>query len=300
MVLNKARQVLPTEHSIWVNAAKLEESQGQPKAVIEKVIRRALEILQKNGFKIKREEWLNDAILSEKSSNPLTCAAIIKETLGFSLEEEDRMRVWLEEAESCQSKGNPTTARAIYDLICSTYPHDKSSWLKAIQFESSREEEEEQSSRKDIKDACINIEPQPQTELQTQPQPQTQTEPQPQLEPQLHTRLDELLLASTANCPQEELFWLMSAKRLWRRGRVTEARELLDRGTEVLPGSEELLLARAKIEREEGEVEGAREWLRKGRERCCSVKVWVRSVKLEREEGNHGEVERLCEVCIFF
>ena len=80
---------------------------------------------------------------------------------------------------------------------------------------------------------------------------------------------------------------------------MTEARELLDRGTEVLPGSEELLLARAKIEREEGEVEAAREWLRKGRERCCSVKVWVRSVKLEREEGNYSEVERLCEVCIF-
>lgn len=230
------------------------------------------------------------------------------------------MRVWLEEAESCQTKGNPETARAIYDLICSAYPHDKASWLKAIQFEISREEEEQQTNRKDEGKAdSADTQPQPQASLaaneineSTVEREGATTELASHSENQINessvgggvgvgapadqSRLDELLLASTSNCPQEELFWLMSAKRLWRRGRVKEARELLDKGTEVLPGSEEILLARAKIEREEGEVEGAREWLRKGRERCCSVKVWLRSVKLEREEGNYEEVEKLCEV----
>jgi pre-mRNA-processing factor 6 len=32
VILNKARKSLPLEHSIWIHAAMLEESQGKPQA----------------------------------------------------------------------------------------------------------------------------------------------------------------------------------------------------------------------------------------------------------------------------
>jgi len=44
-VLNKARAALPTEPSIWVHAAKLEESEGKDIKTIETVITRGIKIL---------------------------------------------------------------------------------------------------------------------------------------------------------------------------------------------------------------------------------------------------------------
>ena len=85
-VLNKARQALPHEYSIWVHAAKLEESEGRPIKNIENIIARGMQVLAKNAVKIKREDWLNEAILAEKSSNPLTSAAIIKLTIANVIE----------------------------------------------------------------------------------------------------------------------------------------------------------------------------------------------------------------------
>lgn len=37
-VLNRARKALPQEHSIWVNAAKLEESEGSQQEKITKIL----------------------------------------------------------------------------------------------------------------------------------------------------------------------------------------------------------------------------------------------------------------------
>ena len=79
-----------------------------------------MQVLTKNSVKIKREDWINEAILAEKSSNPLTAAAIIKLTIANvieGLDEEDKQRVWLEEAEMCDHKANPLTARAIFSTL---------------------------------------------------------------------------------------------------------------------------------------------------------------------------------------
>lgn len=108
---------MPHEYSIWVHAAKLEESEGRAVKNIENIISRGMQVLKKNGVKIKREDWLNEAMLAEKSGNGLTSSAIIKLTISIvteGLDEDDKERVWLEEAEMCEHKENPLTARAIY------------------------------------------------------------------------------------------------------------------------------------------------------------------------------------------
>lgn len=47
-VLNEAREAVPTDHTIWVNAAKLEEAQGNNQ-LVDKIINRAIKKLSKNG-----------------------------------------------------------------------------------------------------------------------------------------------------------------------------------------------------------------------------------------------------------
>jgi len=49
-------------------------------------------------------------MVAEKSGNPKTSTAIINMTIGTlteGLDEDDKERVWLEEAETCENKGNP-------------------------------------------------------------------------------------------------------------------------------------------------------------------------------------------------
>ena len=101
VVLNKARQSLPQEHSIWIHAAKLEETQNQNvkdvQQTLNSIIQKAIKILNKNKVKIKREEWIQQAISCEKSKNTMTSKAIIISTIGIGLQEQDYQRIWLED-----------------------------------------------------------------------------------------------------------------------------------------------------------------------------------------------------------
>lgn len=65
-VLNKARENVPTDRQIWITAAKLEETQGNIQ-MVQIIIDRALSSLTANGVEINREQWLKDAMETEKS-----------------------------------------------------------------------------------------------------------------------------------------------------------------------------------------------------------------------------------------
>lgn len=53
-VLNRAIQNIPSDHTIWMNAAILEEAKGNKKKV-EDIVKRAFTKLQKLGVMISRE-----------------------------------------------------------------------------------------------------------------------------------------------------------------------------------------------------------------------------------------------------
>lgn len=56
-ILNKARQQIPTDASIWITAAKLEEAHGNA-AMVPKIIDRSIASLTANSVVIDREAWL--------------------------------------------------------------------------------------------------------------------------------------------------------------------------------------------------------------------------------------------------
>lgn len=66
----------------------------------------ALTSLNANMVDIKREEWIQDAEDCEKAGSTVTCKAIIKCVIGTGIEEEDRIRTWMDDADAVSRLSN--------------------------------------------------------------------------------------------------------------------------------------------------------------------------------------------------
>ncbi|KAI1812632.1 PRP1 splicing factor [Poronia punctata] len=133
-VLNRARKHCPTSHEIWIAAARLQEQLGQGEKV--NVMKRAAQVLVKESAMPKREEWITEAEKCESEGAIITCGAIIRETLGYGLDEDDdRKETWLEDARGSIDRGMYETARAIYAYALRVFPTSKTVWLAAADLE---------------------------------------------------------------------------------------------------------------------------------------------------------------------
>ncbi|KAI1381046.1 pre-mRNA splicing factor [Hypoxylon crocopeplum] len=133
-VLNKARKHCPTSHEIWIAAARLQEQLGQGEKV--NVMKRAAQVLVKESAMPKREEWIAEAEKCEQEGAIITCGAIVRETLGYGLDEDDdRKDTWLDDARASINRGMYETARAIYAYALRVFPTSKTIWLAAADLE---------------------------------------------------------------------------------------------------------------------------------------------------------------------
>lgn len=135
-VLNKARMAIPTSYEIWIAAARLQEQMGNASKV--NVMKRAVQSLARESAMLKREEWIAEAEKCEDEGAILTCGAIIRETLGYGLDEDDdRKEIWMDDAKSSIGRGKYETARAIYAYALRVFVNRKSIWLAAADLEKS-------------------------------------------------------------------------------------------------------------------------------------------------------------------
>ncbi|KAK5192067.1 U4/U6 x U5 tri-snRNP complex subunit Prp1 [Exophiala xenobiotica] len=133
-VLNKARKAVPTSHEIWIAAARLQEQIGNAAKV--NIMNRAVKALVKEGAMLKREEWIAEAEKCEEEGAVLTCGAIIRETLGYGLDEDDdRKEIFKDDAKASMSRERYETARAIYAYALRIFPTSTSLWLEAADLE---------------------------------------------------------------------------------------------------------------------------------------------------------------------
>mmetsp|Transcript_35641 Transcript_35641/g.55625 ORF Transcript_35641/g.55625 Transcript_35641/m.55625 type:complete len:924 (-) Transcript_35641:135-2906(-) len=135
-VLNQAREANRTNPQIWLTAAKLEDANGNEKAV-KNIISKAITSLNNNNVYINRSQWIAEAVKAEKSGFLATCREIIREAIGIGVEEEDRKRTWLDDAEMATEQGAIQTARNIYVHTLSIFPGKKSVWLRYAFLEKS-------------------------------------------------------------------------------------------------------------------------------------------------------------------
>jgi len=133
-VLNKARETIPTEPQIWITAAKLEEANGMLD-LVDRIIERAVRSLALHQVNMEREQWLAEAEAAERGSAPRTAQAIVRECIALGIEEEDRKRIWMEDAESFVARNCHECARAIYAHALQVFPTKKGVWVRAAQHE---------------------------------------------------------------------------------------------------------------------------------------------------------------------
>ncbi len=134
-VLNRARIANPTSFRVWIAAARLAEetSKGNPK----QIIKRAVQSLARENAMLKREEWITEAEkLETEGGAVLSLQAIIEETLGFGVDEDDdRKLLFLEDSQASIARGKFETARAINAYALRVFPTSERLWKFATEFE---------------------------------------------------------------------------------------------------------------------------------------------------------------------
>lgn len=131
-VINKARKAVPTSHEVWIAGARLQEQMSRPV----NIMGRAIKSLRDNSAMLKREEWITEAEKCEEEGAILTCGAIIRETLGYGLDEDDdRKEIWADDAKQSISRERFETARAIYAYALRVFVNSSSLWKSAAGLE---------------------------------------------------------------------------------------------------------------------------------------------------------------------
>jgi pre-mRNA-processing factor 6 len=146
-VLNKARKAIPTSHDIWIAAGRLleQEAYSNPDstldhrekqlAMVDKTIEAGVRELRRHQVFLTREQWLKEAENCEEDGSLRTCESIVRATVSMEIEEEDRLDIWMGDAESAGGRGKVGTARAILAYALKVFPDRKNLWWKAAELE---------------------------------------------------------------------------------------------------------------------------------------------------------------------
>jgi pre-mRNA-processing factor 6 len=306
-VLNAARKAVPTSHEIWIAAARLQEQMGTFDKV--NVMKRAVQSLARENAMLKREEWIEEAQRCEEEGAILTCGGIIRETLGWGLDEDDdRKDIWMEDAKSSIARGKYETARAIYAYALRVFVNRRSIWLAAADLERNHGDKEAlwQVLEKAV-EAC------PQSEelwLQLAKEKWQSGE--------IDDARRVLGRAFNQN-PNNEDIWLAAVKleadakqtdqarellatarreagtdRVWVKsvaferqlGNVDDALDLVNQGLQLYPKADKLWMMKGQIYEAQNKFPQAREAYGTGTRACPkSVPLWLLASRLEEKAG---------------
>ncbi|KAF2405253.1 putative Pre-mRNA-splicing factor prp1 [Trichodelitschia bisporula] len=306
-VLNKARRAIPTSYEVWIAACRLEE-QTSNGAMVRKVMERGIKSLAKESAMLKREEWIAEAEKAESEGAYGTCNAIIENTLGWELEEDDdRKDIWLNDAKDCINRGRFETARAIYAYALRVFVNKKSVWQAAADLEYSHGTREKLLS---ILDKAVEACPQS-DELWLQLAK----------EKRKNDEIDDarLVLAKAFQQNPSENIWLAAVKleadsndfdqarelltrarqeagtdRVWIKSVAFErqlenhgaALDLVNQGLQIYPNCAKLWMMKGQIYEAKGMVPKAREAYNTGTRACPkSVPLWLLASRIEEKAG---------------
>ncbi|KAJ7948291.1 Pre-mRNA-processing factor 6 [Quillaja saponaria] len=282
-VLNRARERLPKEPAIWITAAKLEEANGNT-SMVGKIIERGIRALQREGLVIDREAWMKEAEAAERAGSVATCQAIIHNTIGIGVEEEDRKRTWVADAEECKKRGSIETARAIYAHALTFFLTKKSIWLKAAQLEKSHGTRESLDA---LLRKAVTYRPQAEVLWLMGAKEKWLAGDVPAAR--------AILQEAYAAIPNSEEIWLAAFKLEFENHEPERARMLLAKARER-GGTERVWMKSAIVERELGNIHEERMLLSQGLERFPSFfKLWLMLGQLEERLGRLAKAKEAYE-----
>ncbi|PYI29396.1 putative mRNA splicing factor [Aspergillus indologenus CBS 114.80] len=306
-VLNAARKAVPTSHEVWVAAARLQEQMGTSEKV--NVMKRAVQSLARENAMLKREEWIAEAEKCEEEGAILTCGAIIRETLGWGLDEDDdRKDIWMEDAKASIARGKYETARAIYAYALRVFVNRRSIWLAAADLERNHGSKEAlwQVLEKAV-EAC------PQSEelwlqlakekwqlgeiddarrvlgraFNQNPNNEDIWLAAVKLEADADQTAQARELLSTARREAgTDRVWVKSVAFERQLGNVDEALDLVNQGLQLYPKADKLWMMKGQIYEAQNKYPQAREAYGTGTRACPkSVPLWLLASRLEEKAG---------------
>ncbi|PWA91115.1 hypothetical protein CTI12_AA093040 [Artemisia annua] len=282
-VLNKAREKLPKEPAIWITAAKLEEANGNT-AMVGKIIERGIRALQREGVEIDREAWMKEAEAAERAGSVATCNAIISNTIGIGVEEEDRKATWVADAEECKKRGSIETARAIYSHALAAFLTKKSIWLKAAQLEKAHGTRESLDA---LLRKAVSYTPQAEVLWLMGAKEKWLAGDVPAAR--------HILQEAYRAIPDSEEIWLAAFKLEFENNEPERARMLLAKAREK--GGERVWMKSAIVERELGNTEEERKLLNEGLKLFPSFfKLWLMLGQLEERLGRLPQAKEAYEL----
>ncbi|KAF7175332.1 hypothetical protein CNMCM7691_007923 [Aspergillus felis] len=306
-VLNAARKAVPTSHEVWIAAARLQEQMGTFEKV--NVMKRAVQALARENAMLKREEWIAEAEKCEEEGAILTGGAIIRETLGWGLDEDDdRKDIWMDDAKASIARGKYETARAIYAYALRVFVNRRSIWLAAADLERNHGSKEAlwQVLEKAV-EAC------PQSEelwLQLAKEKWQAGEiddarrvlgrafnQNPNNEDiwlaavKLEADADQTdqareLLATARREAGTDRVWIKSVAFERQLGNIDEALDLVNQGLQLYPKAAKLWMMKGQIYEYQNKYPQAREAYSTGTRACPkSVPLWLLASRLEEKSG---------------
>ena len=262
-VLNQARAALPGEPTIWVTAAQLEEAQGHEE-MVDKIVQRALKSLSAQQVVLDREAWIKHAEDCERAGSALTCAAIMRASSTVGVEEVDRLRTWLADAEALEARGSIVAARTLYAVALQAAPDRRAVWMRAIALEKKHGKPESLTAL--YRRAVSHC---PQAEVLWLMAAKDSW---------LAGKVDEargILREAFAANPASEAVLLAAVKLEWENDELQRARALLERARTAAP-SERVWMKSALLERESGDAGSEERLLLEGVAKFPSApKLWM-------------------------
>lgn len=273
-VLNKARKAIPTSHEIWIAAARLQEQMGKIDDKMN-VMKRAVQALAKESAMLKREDWITEAETCEEEGAVLTCNNIIRETLGWGLDEDDdRKDIWMEDAKSSIGRGRYETARAIYAYALRVFVTSKTLWLAAADLEKNHGTKEALwSLLEKAVEAC------PQSEVLWMMLAKEKWQAG-----EIDNARRVLGNAFKQN-PNNEDIWLAAVKLEADNGQVQQARELLSTARQEAP-TDRVWIKSVSFERQLGNNEDALDLVNQALQLFpATAKLWMMKGQIYEAEG---------------
>ncbi|KAL4814201.1 PRP1 splicing factor, N-terminal-domain-containing protein [Aspergillus spinulosporus] len=306
-VLNAARKAVPTSHEIWIAASRLQEQMGTFNKV--NVMKRAVQSLARENAMLKREEWIAEAEKCEEEGAVLTCGAIIRETLGWGLDEDDdRKDIWMDDAKASIARGKYETARAIYAYALRVFVNRRSIWVAAADLERNHGTKEAlwQVLEKAV-EAC------PQSEelwLQLAKEKWQSGEIDDarrvlgrafnqnpnnediwlaavklEADAQQTDQARELLATARREAGTDRV-WIKSVAFERQLGNVDDALDLVNQGLQLYPKADKLWMMKGQIYESQNKLPQAREAYGTGTRACPkSVALWLLASRLEEKAG---------------
>jgi len=306
-VLNKARKAIPTSHEIWLAAARLQEQQGNASKI--NVMKRAVQALARVEAMPSREDWIKEAEKCEDEGAVETCQAIIRETLGWQLEEDDgRKKIWTDDAESSIARGRYETARAIYAYALRVFYNKKNLWRAAAELEKNHGTKEALwSLLEKAVEAC------PQSEILWMMLAKEKWQAgevdgarivlgnafnqnpnnediwlaavKLEAENQQHEAARSLLATARREAGTDRV-WIKSVAFERQQGNTDAALELVNEGLQLYPKADKLWMMKGQIYETENKLPPAREAYNAGTRACPnSVPLWLLFARLEEKAG---------------